>query len=185
MGDREADRPVTKNQEAVLGAPGRADFEKEQYVPADPNRAHRLIIGIPAAVFMVLSGLFTGTVFGYADGGHSMLFRTTFDVPEYMIAGIGLLGLWAVLKPLKPDPRVAQAMCLAAGMVSLVYGVVLFFGAVLFTPTDGLQDAFAGGQAWLLIVAGILFVYLRWNRLVWPDSPWEQHIRSVVERRAR
>jgi hypothetical protein len=160
-------------------------FSEEGQRVIDPNRRHRLIIGVSAAFLMALSVIFTGTVYGFETGEHSGIFKTTYGTPEFLIVAIALASSWGVLKPLKPDPRVGQALCLAAGMVSLAYGVVLFFGALLYEPTGSVVEAHPGGQAWLLIVAGVLFMYLRWNRSVWPESPWELNIRNAVERRAR
>lgn len=185
MAEDENDRPVQETHEAILGAPGRADFEEEQYLPQDPYRTHRRILGLAASGFMVASVFFSRAVYGFEDGDHTTLFNTGYGMAEGLVAAIGLVAGWGVLNPMRPDPRVAQAIMLAAGLVSLVLGVTLFVGAVAALPSGSVQEVWPGPQAWLLIVAGILFVYLRWHRGLWPESPWEARILDAAARRRR
>lgn len=138
----------------------------------DPQRPKRLVIGLIASGLMVLSVFFTATVIGLPDGSHTGLLRSDYGVREALYAVVGLGAAWFVLNPFRPDPRVAQAAMLAAGIVGVAVGFTLFAGAIQVQTGGDIVTSYPGPQAWMLLVSGVLFVTLRFRRSLWPESPW-------------
>ena len=183
--DDQTDAPVRHTHEAVLGAPGRRDFEPLQEPLADPNRTHRLVAGLLASGLTVLSVVFTGAIYGFVDGGHSAFLRSGYGPREAILALVGLAAAWFVLNPARPDARVAQSAMLGAAIVTIAVGSTLFFGAIAIQPQGAVATAWPGVGAWMLLLAAVLFLYLRWRRDLWPESRWMAQLQAAGARRGR
>lgn len=131
----------------------------------DPHRSKRLLIAIPAVLLLGASGFFNATIRLNADGTHGPLLGID-GVRSLVLVIAALLALWFAAQPLKPDPRIAQAVMLAAAVIAIVVGLEGFL-AYRNEPTLN-----PGVAPYLQIIAAVGFLALRWKRSLWPASRW-------------
>lgn len=131
----------------------------------DPHRQTRMRIAIPAGVLLGASGFFGETVRLHPDGSHGPL--VGMDLwPTLIFLIVAGLAIWFAARPTKPDPRIAQAVMLAAAIVAIVVAVAAFVEA------RGIADQAPGVAPYLQSLAAVGFLVLRWKRSLWPASRW-------------
>lgn len=142
----------------------------------DPHRKTRLRIAIPAGILLGASGFFRQSVELRGDGTHGAIFGMDL-FPTLIFLIVAVLAVWFAARPSKPDPRIAQAVMLAAAIVSIVVAVAAF------VETSGIDDQAAGVAPYLQVLAAMGFLVLRWKRSLWPASRWLIEAREAAARK--
>ena len=142
----------------------------------DPHRDKRLAIAIPSALLLGLSGFFAATIALHGDGSHGPVLAID-GVRTLVLAVAALLIVYMAARPMKPDPRIAQAVMLAGAILGIVLGlegIITTYGMDTFAP---------GAAPYMQLVAAAGFLTLRWRRSLWPTSRWLIEAREAAAKR--
>ncbi len=131
----------------------------------DPHRQQRLMIAVPAALLLGASGFFNAAIRLNPDGTHGPVFGIEL-ARTLVLLFVALLSVWFAVYPLKPDPRIAQAVMLAGAVIAIVVGLEGF----LTIRADATVTP--GVAPYLQVIAAAGFLVLRWKRSLWPASRW-------------